>query len=208
MALIDQVRIARRFQKSIRIDTDLGDKNALDGFICPQSSADTLLSMARHVSETSQGAFTWTGPYGSGKSSLAIALGALLDGDTELQKKAAKVFGRKLTNTMWKSLPTGSKGWRVLPVVGRRDNPVDVIGEALKEAGYIARRPRGGWTEEHVVNGLMDVAASKPKHMAALPCLLTKWASSWRLLHRMGQTFISFSNLQRLHPAVTGGSCL
>ncbi|MCG7870504.1 MAG: ATP-binding protein [Candidatus Thiodiazotropha lotti] len=163
MSLVDQVTIARRFQKSIRIDTDLGDRNALDGFICPQSSADILLSMARHVSETGQGAFTWTGPYGSGKSSLAIALGALLNGNSGLQKEATKIFGRKLTNAMWKALPTGSKGWRVLPVVGRRDDPVTVLGEALKEAGYIARRPRGGWTEEHVVNGLMDVATSKPK---------------------------------------------
>lgn len=163
MALLDQVTIARRFQKSIRIDTDLGDKNALDGFICPQSSANILMSMARHVSETGQGAFTWTGPYGSGKSSLAIALSALLNGNAELQKEAARLFGRKLTNAMWKTLPTGSKGWRVLPVVGRRDNPVEVLGEALKVAGYVARRPRGGWTEEHVVNGLKDIATSKPK---------------------------------------------
>jgi len=163
VALVDQVTIARRFQKSIRIDMDLGNKNSLNGFICPQSSADILMSMARHVSETGQGAFTWTGPYGSGKSSLAIALSALLNGNAELQKEAAKVFGRKLTNAMWKALPTGSKGWRVLPVVGRRAPPVEVLGEALKEAGYVARRPKGGWTEEHVVNGLMDVATSKPK---------------------------------------------
>lgn len=163
MALVDQVTIARRFQKSIRIDTDLGDKNALDGFICPQSSADILMSMARHVSETGQGAFTWTGPYGSGKSSLAIALSALLNGNQELQQEAAKVFGRKLTNAMWKALPTGTKGWRVLPVVGRRENPVEVLGEALKEAGYVTRRPKGGWTEEHVISGLMEVATSKPK---------------------------------------------
>lgn len=93
MTLVDQVTIARRFQKSIRIDTDWGDKNALDGFICPQSSADILMSMARHVSDTGQGAFTWTGPYGSGKSSLAIALCALLNGNQELQKEAAKALG-------------------------------------------------------------------------------------------------------------------
>ncbi|WP_020158712.1 hypothetical protein [Methylobacter marinus] len=162
MALVNQVRIARRFQKSIRIDTDLGEKSALDGFICPQSSADVLLSMARHVSETGQCAFTWTGPYGSGKSSLAIALSALLNGNADLQKEAVKVFGRKLTNTMWKSLPTGSKGWRVLPVVGKRDNPVDVIGEAIKEAGYVTRLPSGGWSEEHVINSLIEIAASDP----------------------------------------------
>ncbi len=163
MLLADRVRIARRFQKSIRIDTDLGDKNALDGFICPKSSADILLSMARHVSETGQGAFTWTGPYGSGKSSLAIALSALLNGNSELQKDAAKVFGRKLTNAMWKALPTGSKGWRVVPVVGRRDDPVIVIGEALQAQGLVTRRPRGGWNESNLVSNLIDIAVSKPK---------------------------------------------
>lgn len=168
MLLVDQVTIARRFQKAIRIDTDLGDKNALDGFICPQSSADVLMSMARHVSETGQGAFTWTGPYGSGKSSLAIALSALLNGNQELQKKAVKVFGHKLTHLMWKALPTGSKGWRILPIIGRRENPIKVLGEALIEAGFVTCRPNGGWSEEHVVNCLMDVATSKPQSHGGL----------------------------------------
>lgn len=163
MALADQVTIARRFQRSIRIDTDLGDKGALEGFICPQSSADILMSMARHVSETGQGAFTWTGPYGSGKSSLAVALSALLNGNLALQEEASKVFGRKLTNAMRKALPTGSKGWRVLPVVGRRDNPVEVLGEALIEAKYAPRQPKGGWTERYVVDCLLEIATSKPK---------------------------------------------
>lgn len=163
MGLTQQVRIARRFQKSIRIDTDSGDKNALDGFICPKSSADILDSMARHVSESKQGAFTWTGPYGSGKSSLAIALSALLSGEPELQNRAGKVFGKKLTNTMQKAMPPGSKGWRILPVVGRRDNPIKVLGEALIDSGHVALRPKNGWTEDQVVNTLIDLATNKPK---------------------------------------------
>ena len=93
MLLEDRVRIARRFLRSVRIDSDYGDAGALEGFVCPQSSADVLTTMARHVAETGQGAFTWTGPYGSGKSSLAVALAALLNGDAGLQKQATKVFG-------------------------------------------------------------------------------------------------------------------
>lgn len=65
MSFNEHVRIARRFQRSIRIDADLGKESALDGFVCLQSSADVLTTLARHVSETRQGAFTWTGPYGS-----------------------------------------------------------------------------------------------------------------------------------------------
>lgn len=163
MALNKRVQISRRFLRSIRIDADLGEANALDGFVCPQSSAEVLMTLARHVSETGQGAFTWTGPYGSGKSSLVVAMSALLNGNAELQKQAAKVFGKPLTTTMWNALPTGSKGWRIVPVVGRRDTPVHVIGEAVKKAGIATRVPRGGWNETNLIKTLTEAAASKPK---------------------------------------------
>jgi hypothetical protein len=164
----ERVHIARRFLRSVRIDADLGDARALEGFVCPQSSADVLLTMARHVSETGQGAFTWTGPYGSGKSSLVIALSALLNGKADLQKEAAKVFGRKLTTAIWNALPTGTKGWRILPVVGRREHPVRVIGEAMQAAGLAARQPRGGWTEANLIEAVTETAAANPKSCGGL----------------------------------------
>ena len=73
------------------------------------------------------------------------------------------MFGRKLTNTLGKVLPTGDKGWRVLSVVGTRDDPVSVIGEAIKKAGLIVRTPRGGWTEAKLIDALAEAAVSKPK---------------------------------------------
>ena len=93
--LINEVKIARRFQRSIRIDTDLNTTRSLEGFVCPQSSKDVLLSMANQVSESGQCSFTWTGPYGSGKSSLLVVLGALLSGDEEIRNKVSKVVGKK-----------------------------------------------------------------------------------------------------------------
>ena len=74
MPLADHVHIERRFLRSIRIDTDVRDIKALEGFVCPASSAEVLLAMARHVSETGQGAFTWTGPYGSSSTHLLFHL--------------------------------------------------------------------------------------------------------------------------------------
>ena len=163
MALSDRVRITRRFLRSIRIDSDIGDAAGIEGFICPQSSADVLLTMARHVSETGQGAYTWTGPYGSGKSSLVVALSALLNGNAGLQREAASVFGQNLTKTIRDALPTGTRGWRILPVVARREDPVAVIGEAVKRMGLVSRRPRGGWTETKLIAALTDAAAEKPR---------------------------------------------
>ena len=163
MALNEHVYISRRFLRSIRIDSDLGDAAALEGFVCPLSSAVVLSTMVRHVSETGQGAFTWTGPYGSGKSSLVVALSALLNGNLALQREAAKVFGKTLTKEIHSALPAGAKGWRILPVVARRDNPVTVIGEAVARAGLVSRRPRGGWTESNLIAALTEAAAEAPR---------------------------------------------
>ena len=163
MPLSKRVHVARRFQKSIRIDSDFGSSSALEGFVCPQSSANTLATMAQHVSQAGQGAFTWTGPYGSGKSSLAVALAALLSSGPRSQKKITGIFGQKLTKNVREALPTGSKGWRVLPVVARRDDPIAVIGEAIDQAGLVSRRPRNGWNEDNLIGTLLKVAAEQPK---------------------------------------------
>ena len=168
MALHERVRIARRFLRSIRIDDDLDESAALEGFVCPQSSADVLMTMARHVSETGHGAFTWTGPYGSGKSSLVIALSALLNGNAGLRDKATQVFGQSLTKTIWNALLTGNKGWRAVPVVGRRDHPVSVIGEAVQNAGLVPRRPRGGWTESRLIAALTSASVEIPETYGGL----------------------------------------
>jgi len=168
MSLADRVYIARRFQRSIRIDTDLGEASAIEGFVCPRSSTDVLLAMARHVAEVRQGAFTWTGPYGTGKSSLVVALSALLNGNAELRNKAVKIFGRETANAIWRKLPIGNRGWRILPVVGRRDHPVQVVGEAIDASGFAGPKSRIAWTEKRLIGCLNDLAARSPKSYGGL----------------------------------------
>lgn len=160
MALADRVYVARRFQRAVRIDTDLRDGDALEGFICPESSADVLRTMARHVAETKQGAFTWTGPYGSGKSSLVVALSALLGGKRKQSTEATRVLGKDVSGTLKAALPSGSKGWQVLGIVGRREDPADVIGEAIQTAKLGKAKE---WTAEKVVDALSKAAAKHPR---------------------------------------------
>ena len=162
MALADHARIVRRFQRAIRIDTDLTDPSALQGFICPQSSADVLKTMARHIAESGQGAFTWTGPYGSGKSSLVIAFSALLNGNDALRRYAASILGESTATAIWNALPPGTKGWRILPVVGRRDRPAQVVGEAIEATGLLGGKAAKTWSEQHVFAALQEIAARHP----------------------------------------------
>ena len=161
--LKERVHVARRFLRSVRIDTDLADDASLEGFICPESYAETLRDVARHVSETGQGAFTWTGPYGSGKSSLALAFSALLNGSKRLRAQAQSLFGRDLAMTVRHALPAGEKGWRIIPVVGTRDDPIKVIGEAVQREKIVPRRPRGGWTTSNLLKALAQAAHYRPE---------------------------------------------
>lgn len=161
MALVDRVSVARRFQKSVRIDTDLKDAASLEGFVCPQSSSEVLRRMARHIHESGQGAFTWTGPYGSGKSSLVVALSALLSGSEAQRQKAARAVGEQTAEDVWAALPPGQREWGIVPVVGRREHPARVIREALSEAGYKIQSAKAAKTEKALVDQLAKLAGNQ-----------------------------------------------
>ena len=193
--LNEHVHIARRFLRSIRIDTDLTESSALEGFICPQSYSDVLMTMARHVSETGQGAFTWTGPYGSGKSSLVVALSALLNGSSSLRAQALKVFGQELTDTIGEALPLGTEGWRVVPVVGVRDDPVRVIGEAVRRERVARRRPRGGWSESNLIKALTDAAEYKPDKYGGVVLFIDEMGKFLEAAVRNGTDIYVFQQL-------------
>ena len=141
MPLADRVQVSGRFQRAVRIDADFGDPSTLEGYVCPRSSANVLENMAHQVSESGQGAFTWTGPYGSGKSCLAVAFSAVLGGNVQPEP----IFGPETASMLKQAFPPRP----VLPVVGRRERPATVIGEAL--SNLTAGRKRRTWTEKQVL---------------------------------------------------------
>jgi len=163
MALKDRVQVVRRYQRAIRINTDLHDPAALEGYVCPRSSAEALDTMARHLREAGQAAFTWTGPYGSGKSSLVIALAAALSGDEERRKEAASILGKDTTARLWEALPPRKRGWRMLPVIGRRGDSAQVIGEALQAARLVRKNVPNVWDENRLLATLEGLAFKYPR---------------------------------------------
>ncbi len=169
MALVDRVSVARRYQRAIRIDCDFGDPAALEGFVCPQSSSEVLETMARHVAETGQAAFTWTGPYGGGKSSLAVVLSALLNGKSGLQREAQTIVGERVSSVLTEAFPPRSRGWRVLPITGRRDRPAQVFGEAIVDAGLLPNKDAPSvWSEKNVLDLLSRIAKRYPRASGGL----------------------------------------
>lgn len=131
--LSDIVRISHQYQRSIRIDTDIGRTDALDGYIFHATASSVINGVCRQIAETNQRSFTWTGPFGGGKSSLAVALASALHPDKVLREKARAAIQVDSNPLFDKAFPV-CKGWLVVPVVGRRGSVVSDLGAAIRKA--------------------------------------------------------------------------
>lgn len=87
--LIDFKSPKERFARSINVERDAGS-SAIDGYIPVGRSVDAISRIARAISDpSSEKAFSITGPYGSGKSSLAVILDALFANTNDRSRQSA-----------------------------------------------------------------------------------------------------------------------
>lgn len=167
MRLSETVTVSRRFQRSIRIDTDLESAAALEGFICNGSARLALESTCKAMLATGQRAFTWTGPYGGGKSSLALALASAVSSDAKLRKVARSILGE--VDGLAEAFPSPKEGWLVLPVMGHRGDPVADLRGALATARQLpgAKKPRTPAVTKNaartLIQQLQSEASARPR---------------------------------------------
>jgi hypothetical protein len=141
--LIQNITISRQFLRSINLEADLGRSDALNGYVCQNTALSLVKNMAHHLNETRQRAFTWTGPYGGGKSSLALVLGSLVSPNTNLRNHAKKLLSSNSHEDIGLAWKSSKDGWLVLPIVGKRDSVVHAISAALdKVQGTVTKRPK------------------------------------------------------------------
>jgi len=140
--LSQHVAVNRQFLRSVRLDADLGRVDAMQGYVLQPSARNLLETTAKHLLNTQQRAFTWTGPYGGGKSSLALMLASLAGGDTTIRKAARTALG--VTNSDGIQKFFGGKPWAVIPVVGKRAPVINEIGTAIDSnlKGVRGRKPQ------------------------------------------------------------------
>lgn len=132
-SLSEYVEISRQFLRSIRLDTDFGREDALHGYVCQGTARSLLENMAKQINETRQRAFTWTGPYGGGKSSLALVMCSLVSESTVLQKHVQKLLDVSHESEIGQAFAKDGNEWLVLPVVGRRESVISAIDQALNK---------------------------------------------------------------------------
>lgn len=160
-ALSDIVQISRQYQRSIRIDADIGRADALDGYIFHSTASSVIEGMCRQVAGTNQRSFTWTGPFGGGKSSLAVALASALHPSKALRAKARAALQIDSKPAFDKAFPVRN-GWLVVPVVGRRGSVVSELGAAIRKAQGKGFDGRNKPTAQSVIADLLVEAKERP----------------------------------------------
>lgn len=166
--LADIVDINRRFARSARIDADLNGTPPLIGYVLQASVAKALTTMAASQIDSHQGAFTWTGPYGGGKSSAALLIANLVAGTAENRKIARKIVGKPLTALYAKAFPETEGRWAVVAVTGCRMRLRDAVAEAAAVTFQwdIDRLDSARASDEALITALLD--ASRNGHGGTL----------------------------------------
>ncbi|QDQ86439.1 ATP-binding protein [Alcaligenaceae bacterium SJ-26] len=160
-ALSDIVQISRQYQRSIRIDADIGRPDAFSGYICHATAAAVLDGMSNQLTHTNQRCFTWTGPFGGGKSSLAVTLASALHSEKSLRDKARKALHLNSHPTFDQAFPV-RKGWLLVPAVGRRGSVVAELHASLRRAQGKAADGRSKPNAQTLINDLLEEAKIRP----------------------------------------------
>ena len=93
-ALADVISVEGRFARSANLERDLARPEPLDGYIVTARALDVVDRIATAaVAGAAGGAWSLTGPYGSGKSSLALLLDAALGDSAPIREVALKLIG-------------------------------------------------------------------------------------------------------------------
>jgi hypothetical protein len=166
LALSDIVQISRQYQRSIRVDADIGRLDALSGYICHATASSVVEGMCKQLTGTNQRCFTWTGPFGGGKSSLAVALASALHPDKNLRAKAREALRLDSKPGFDRAFPV-RKGWLLVPAVGRRGSVVAELHASLRRVQGRNADGRSKPTAQSLIAELLEEAKSRP-HDGAL----------------------------------------
>lgn len=133
-----KVSVERRFRRSIRVDAD--QKDAAVGFIWTPTAKRAVNVLAEHVVGLGHSAFTWTGTYGCGKSSLAALIAATLSADEAGRRRLLDGMPSEVAADLRRTFWDRAADWKVMPIVGRRDEAIDVVGKAADDV--LGRSPK------------------------------------------------------------------
>ncbi|MCE4935877.1 hypothetical protein [Aliivibrio fischeri] len=132
MTLNQYYSIATRHQRSTRIDSDLS-ADFFPGLVYHGTAQTALETLFRQYAQTGQRAYTLTGPYGSGKSTIALLLTGLLHASPDMRAAALDIINAESTELLEQSIEY-KKGWLQIRSVGGVSGPIETFWQATLDA--------------------------------------------------------------------------
>ncbi|MCY4368504.1 MAG: hypothetical protein OXF41_03570 [bacterium] len=185
--LTERVSIAALFARSANLERDAARVEPLDGYVVTARALDVVERIARTAaSGQAGGAWSLTGPYGSGKSSLALLIDAAFGNEPVTRQIALELIDNtsptvgKLVREAHRSHGTGKSGFHSALVTADREPLSHTILRALHSA-VVRRYGRIPATKTFpaaaVLRGaLEDAARDDPRRSGPSPASLIEIA--------------------------------
>ena len=142
----NSIEINSIFQRSTRLDSKLSE-DYIKNYIFHDTSRSILNRIADSYLKSNQAAFTLTGPYGSGKSSLALFLNALVHDNVKIQKAALNKANPGKRDSYNKIFSSKQK-WFSIKIVGGKENTNELMAETID---YVIKE---NWISKNIPSSL------------------------------------------------------
>lgn len=139
-SMAELISLNPRFLRSVHLERDFYAKDAIDGYLVTRGSRAALSLLARGTSDPSYRAQSISGPYGSGKSALAMYFARLLDKtSTNAAREEARQYLGEINEQL---LPPSNQGYIPILATGARENLCSCLTKNLKRS--LQRSGRNG----------------------------------------------------------------
>ncbi len=181
--LAHHVSVSARFARSANLERDVTSVDPLDGYIVTARAVDVVDRLVtRATSSASGGAWSITGPYGSGKSSLALLIDGAFGEDGKVRSKALDLIGAAAPDLRTKILNTHKlhgttrSGFCLAVATASREPISHTVLRALRSA--VIRRfgriplPAEFKASQALTDALADEASDDPRRTGPSPAAL------------------------------------
>jgi energy-coupling factor transporter ATP-binding protein EcfA2 len=130
--LAEMISLRPRFLRSVNLERDFHSRDAADGYLVTRGTLAALSLLSRGVNDPSYRAQCISGPYGSGKSALALFFAKLLEKE---QSNGLRTKGRQDLGPIADSLlPSDGEGYVTVLATGGRENLSACLVRSLKRS--------------------------------------------------------------------------
>ena len=143
LALSDIISLRPRFMRSVHLERDFFLPSAADDYVLTRGSASSVSLLARGVADPAYRAQCLSGPYGAGKSALALYVGQLLNRTTNgsLRQQAQDVLAGLAKDLV----PPSGAGYIMVVATGTRESVgaclVRGLERSLSNSGHVEKIP-------------------------------------------------------------------